>query len=160
MALQESLEDLSAMFNAPSTQIQQILIRRCTDPLKLIRSVASQLRTVPMSSTQKEPEPSHFVGSILKPLKEYFAKGGSGDGLHAEVGEEWSRRILAEVISRSVSFRHLPRMPDLTVCQYIQLYIDFNISQKDRRTVEAASKRQEDRILFVRLFHSQYGANC
>ncbi|KAJ9098237.1 hypothetical protein QFC21_004566 [Naganishia friedmannii] len=102
-ALQESLEGLSSLFNAPSKQIQQILIRKCTDPLKLIRSVASQLRAVPMSSTQKEPEPSHFVGSILKPLKEYFTSGGPGEGLHAEVGEEWSRRILAEVISSYTS---------------------------------------------------------
>ncbi|KAJ9117561.1 hypothetical protein QFC22_004411 [Naganishia vaughanmartiniae] len=99
-ALQESLQGLSSLFSAPSTQIQQILIRRCTDPLKLIRSVASQLRAVPTSATQKEPEPSHFVGNILKPLKEYFANGGPGESVHAEVGEEWSRRILAEVISR------------------------------------------------------------
>ena len=88
------------MSQSPATQIQQILIRRCTDPLKLIRSVASQLRATTPAPSSKEPEPSHFIGGILKPLKDYFAPNGPGDGLSEECRHAWSENIVSEVVAR------------------------------------------------------------
>lgn len=99
-AILQSLDALKSMFDAPAAQIQQILIRRCTDPLKLVRSVASQLRATAPSPSLKKPEPSHFVSSILKPLREYFAPNGLGEGLDEELSKAWSRTIVSEVIAR------------------------------------------------------------
>jgi hypothetical protein len=98
--MQYSLDEFEAMSKSPASQIQQILTRRCTDPLKLIRSVASQLRATAPAPTQKEPEPSHFVGGILKPLRDYFAPNGLGDGLSDEWKQAWSESIVSEVIAR------------------------------------------------------------
>ncbi|KAJ9114193.1 hypothetical protein QFC20_001709 [Naganishia adeliensis] len=102
-AMQQSLDALKMMFDAPSTQIQQILIRRCTDPLKLVRSVASQIRATAPAATQKMPEPSHFISSILKPLREYFAAGGLGEGLDEELSRAWIRAIVSEVVASYTS---------------------------------------------------------
>lgn len=88
------------MFEAPATQIQQILIRRCTDPLKLVRSVASQIRATAPATTQKQAEASHFIGSILKPLREYFAPGALGEGLEAEMSKKWIGAVVSEVVAK------------------------------------------------------------
>jgi hypothetical protein len=98
--MQQSLDALKIMFDAPATRIQQILIRRCTDPLKLVRSVASQIRATAPAATQKTPEPSHFISSIMKPLKEYVGAGGLGEGLDEELSRAWIRAIVSEVVAR------------------------------------------------------------
>jgi hypothetical protein len=98
--MQQSLNALQAMFDAPATQIRQILIRRCTDPLKLVRSVASQIRATPPATTQKKAEASHFISSILKPLREYFAAGGLGEGLEEGLNRDWTRAVVNEVVAK------------------------------------------------------------
>lgn len=97
--LNHSLAGLSGLFNAPSTHIISILIRRCTAPLPLVRSVASQLRNAPATQSKDDVKPSQFVGNVLKPLKEYFGKGGYGEDLRDEVGGTWSRKVVEEVVA-------------------------------------------------------------
>ncbi|OXC68066.1 hypothetical protein AYX13_03275 [Cryptococcus neoformans] len=62
----------------PTTQytskILSILTRRCIDPLKLIRSIASQFRSSPTPSTSSSTrQPSYFVPSVFKPLHSLFS---------------------------------------------------------------------------------------
>jgi hypothetical protein len=103
--ISRSLESLENMSSAPEKQILAILIRRCTEVLKLVRSVASQFRAGPPKSKIEAIVPSHFVPGILRPLKDYFKRGGLGDSLKEQMGEQWTRVVLEEVVSRYVRYR-------------------------------------------------------
>ena len=87
--------DRSVHMSIPTTQfsdkIVEILSRRCTESLKLVRSVASQLRAAP--SKTAEITPSYFVPSILKPVHSFYAARPS---LKAH-GDDWSVRIVDSV---------------------------------------------------------------
>lgn len=95
------LESLDKLMKSPDSHILSILSRRCAESLKLIRSVASQLRSSTTNTSAKTgpPAPSHFVSAIIKPVKDFFGPAGLGDGLQADVGEQWSRMIFEEVVS-------------------------------------------------------------
>ena len=69
-----------------------ILTRRCTEPLKLIRSVASQFRAAPPKSTAISP--SYFIPSVLRPLRELLS---TNDKLAAQYGTGWSTQVVDAV---------------------------------------------------------------
>ncbi|WRT70116.1 uncharacterized protein IL334_007110 [Kwoniella shivajii] len=80
-----------------STLLLQILTRRCIDPLKLIRSVASQFRAspTPTNSTSTSSQPSYFVPTVLKPLHTLYA---SRPTLKDKYGKEWSTRLTDSIL--------------------------------------------------------------
>lgn len=92
------LGSLDNLMKSPDSHALSILTRRCAESLKLIRSVASQLRTSATSSTNT-PVPSHFIAAVFKPAKDYFGVGGVGEALKSEVGASWNRIILEEVVA-------------------------------------------------------------
>lgn len=93
--LEESLRQLTSIVPSLSSQIVTILVRRCADHLKHVRSVASQVR----ASTRKGPaEPSYFVPNILKELRAYMT--GPGRVIEAELKTKWATAVAEEVASR------------------------------------------------------------
>ncbi|OWZ51634.1 hypothetical protein C356_02186 [Cryptococcus neoformans c45] len=79
----------------PTTQytskILSILTRRCIDPLKLIRSIASQFRSSPTPSTSSSTrQPSYFVPSVFKPLHSLFS---SQPQVKERYQQDFSRQI-------------------------------------------------------------------
>lgn len=96
--LRESLSSLTSIVPSLSSQITTILVRRCADHLKHVRSVASQVR----ASTRKGPaEPSYFVLNILKELKAYM--GGPGKVVEEELRRKWATAVVDEVAARWAS---------------------------------------------------------
>ncbi len=104
------LQSLEEMRQSPNRQIQAILTRRCTEALKVVRSVASAFRAAPPKSKTDPVTPSHFVPSILRPLKGYFKHGGYGESLKDEFGQIWSRAVLQDVVIKwaSLASRYHP----------------------------------------------------
>lgn len=90
-SLEPALSALAAVEGPVATQIITILSRRATESLKLVRSVASQLRT----AGPAEIKPSFFIPTILKPVHQYFAGVDLPD-----VKAEWSKRVICDVFQR------------------------------------------------------------
>ena len=90
------IDDPSSHLSIPTTiftaKIIDILTRRSTDSLKLVRSVASQFRAAPSKST--EITPSYFISSILKPLHDFYA---TRSALSTTYGQQWSTEIIDSV---------------------------------------------------------------
>lgn len=87
--------NLGEHLTLPTTQytskILSILTRRCTDPLKLIRSIASQFRSSPTPSTPSSTrQPSYFVPSVFKPLHSLLS---SQPQLKERYQQDFSRQI-------------------------------------------------------------------
>jgi hypothetical protein len=85
----------------PSEHLQakiiSILTRRCTEPLKLVRSVASQFRAAPaptLSSSSNSPSPSYYVPTVFKPLQTLYS---SRPPLRDTYGPTWSTSIAETV---------------------------------------------------------------
>ncbi|CDZ97124.1 cog complex component [Phaffia rhodozyma] len=95
VVLENSLSTLSAYVSPLSGQIIQILTRRCTEPLRLVRGVASQYLGV--SDKRKPKEPSFFVPSIMKPVRTYFSNGQAEATLKTEFGQEWTGAVFEEI---------------------------------------------------------------
>ncbi|KAK4047210.1 hypothetical protein OIO90_006273 [Microbotryomycetes sp. JL221] len=102
--IESSLSQLNSIVPPLSSQIVTILVRRCSEHLKHVRSVASQVR----ASTRKGPqEPSFFVLNILKELRT-FLNGSSSSTVTAaasrliddELRREWATNVAEEVASR------------------------------------------------------------
>ncbi|KGB78784.2 hypothetical protein CNBG_4622 [Cryptococcus deuterogattii R265] len=93
-------EQLTLPTTPYTSKILSILTRRCTDPLKLIRSIASQFRASPASSTttttttstssSSTRQPSYFVPSVFKPLHSLLS---SQPQLKERYQQEFSRQI-------------------------------------------------------------------
>lgn len=98
----KALQDLDVDFPlALSTQpyakrIISILQRRCAEPLKHVRSVASQFRAAPAKPTTTA---SHFVPSVLRPLHAFL------DARPAlrEYRGEWSAAVVEHVLAQYAS---------------------------------------------------------
>ncbi|WWC64715.1 uncharacterized protein I303_107326 [Kwoniella dejecticola CBS 10117] len=90
-------EHLTLPITPYSTVLLQILTRRCTDPLKLIRSIASQFRASPSPGTnaQQKPQASYFVPNVLRPLHTLYT---SYPALKEQYGVEWNNQILDTVL--------------------------------------------------------------
>lgn len=74
------------------------LTARALDPLKMVRSVASQIRATPRAPNQKA-RPSDFIKSITQPLTTMMA---SQPGLKS-YEKTWAERIATEVFTNYAS---------------------------------------------------------
>ncbi|KAK4050873.1 hypothetical protein OIV83_003295 [Microbotryomycetes sp. JL201] len=93
--LELSLAQLSGVVPPLSSQIVTILVKRCAEHLKHVRSVASQVR----ASTRKGPaEPSFFVSNILKELRAYLH--GPAKVVDDTLQKQWATSVAEEVASR------------------------------------------------------------
>ena len=72
-AIRETLAGLTSAVPPLSHKIVAILTRRCCDALLPVRSIPSQFRA--MSNKRDHTEPSYFVSSVLRPIKNFFAIG-------------------------------------------------------------------------------------
>ncbi|GAA5842321.1 hypothetical protein JCM11251_003984 [Rhodosporidiobolus azoricus] len=93
--LRSSLANLTSVVPSLSSQITTILTKRCAEHLKLVRSVASQVRA---STRRGATEPSYFVGNILKELKGYLA--GPGRVVEEELRRKWATAVVEEIAGR------------------------------------------------------------
>jgi len=98
----ETLESSLARLVSPipfyKTQILQILIKRSADPLRHVRSIASQYRA--MSNKREPTEPSYFVPGIMRPVKVFFDKGGLGEALKEGFASAWATDVFDEICQR------------------------------------------------------------
>jgi len=94
-ALQESLTGLNAYFENLSVKIVTILTKRCYDNLLPVRSIPTQLR---MANKRTPTEPSSFVPSILRPLKQFF--DGQGSSLKDGYLQQYSTEVFNHVTQR------------------------------------------------------------
>lgn len=74
-------------------KIVSIITRRCVEPLKLVRSVASQFRAAPSKSTANVVA-SYYVPTVLKPLHALYS---SRPSLRTSYGDAWSARVAEAV---------------------------------------------------------------
>ncbi|EIW83330.1 COG complex component [Coniophora puteana RWD-64-598 SS2] len=99
-ALRQQLADLEAFVPLLSDQVVQILSRRCCDALLPVRSIPSQFRA--MSNKRPPAEPSYFVHTILRPLKDFFA--GSGERLKEAHMRAYATEIFDNVCQRYIYY--------------------------------------------------------
>ncbi|SCV71599.1 BQ2448_3187 [Microbotryum intermedium] len=93
--LRDSLAQTTSIVPPLSSQIITILVKRCAEHLKLVRSTVSQVR----ASTKRGPlEPSYFVGNILKDLRNYVA--GPAKVVDAELRTKWVTAVVEEIAQR------------------------------------------------------------
>lgn len=98
-AIEEALAAVTSFVPSLSSQVITILVKRCAEHLKLVRSVASQVR----ASTRKGPiEPSYFVHNILKELKAY--SNGPGRVIEEDLRIKWATAVVEDVAGRCVDF--------------------------------------------------------
>lgn len=89
---------ITSLVPSSSQQVITILIKRCSEPLRLVRSVASQVRA---STKRVLSEPSYFVSDILKPLKTYIEGPGKVlEGPDLELRNKWATEIVEDVATK------------------------------------------------------------
>ncbi|WVW86287.1 hypothetical protein I302_108329 [Kwoniella bestiolae CBS 10118] len=90
-------EHLTIPITPYSNVLLQILTRRCIDPLKLIRSIASQFRssTTTSSTPTSANQASYFIPNVLKPISNLYTLQPQ---LKSTYGREWSTQILDSVL--------------------------------------------------------------
>ena len=77
VAMSASLASITALAAPLLLQLVAILSKRCSEPLRLVRSGASQVRAAPRSAkAQALPEPSYFVPNILRPARAFLDGAG------------------------------------------------------------------------------------
>ncbi|KWU42557.1 COG complex component [Rhodotorula sp. JG-1b] len=90
-----ALSGVTSFVPSLSSQVITILVKRCAEHLKLVRSVASQVR----ASTRKGPiEPSYFVHNILKELRAYV--NGPGRVIEEELRKKWATAVVEDIAGR------------------------------------------------------------
>ncbi|WWC72121.1 uncharacterized protein I206_106081 [Kwoniella pini CBS 10737] len=89
-------EHLTLPVTPYSDVLLQILTRRCIDPLKLIRSIASQFRASPSPSinSQQKQQPSYFISNVLKPLHNLYNLNPS---LKNNYSKNWNKQIINNI---------------------------------------------------------------
>ncbi|GAA5969864.1 hypothetical protein JCM11641_008068 [Rhodosporidiobolus odoratus] len=90
-----SLSSMTSLLPSLSSQIVTVLVKRCAEHLKLVRSVASQVRA---STRRGTSEPSYFVHNILKELKTYLT--GPGRVVEEELRKEWATAVVEDIAGR------------------------------------------------------------
>jgi hypothetical protein len=93
--MRESLASLTSIIPSLSSQITTILVKRCAEHLKLVRSVASQVRA---STKKTSTEPSYFVHNILKELRSYLA--GPARVVEQELRVKWASTVVDDIAVR------------------------------------------------------------
>lgn len=77
-------------------RIISILQRRCAEPLKFVRSVASEFRAAPAKTSTA---PSRFIPSVLRPLHAFLDARPSLKAYR----EPWSRAVVEHVLAQYAS---------------------------------------------------------
>ncbi|GAA5906257.1 uncharacterized protein JCM6883_005490 [Sporobolomyces salmoneus] len=93
--MRESLTALTSIIPSLSSQITTILVKRCAEHLKLVRSVASQVRA---STRKTSTEPSYFVHNILKELRAYL--NGPARVVEEELRVRWATTVVDDIAGR------------------------------------------------------------
>lgn len=100
--LKASLTPMTEMLPVMSTQVEDILIRRCCEALVSVKSLPGQFRAT--SQKHMPTKPSTFVPMILRPVKAFFGIGTGGDAeskaLRKDFGDSLSLNIVEAVSSR------------------------------------------------------------
>ncbi|TFK21980.1 COG complex component [Coprinopsis marcescibilis] len=102
-ALDAALSRMSERIPSLSVMIIAILTRRCSDALSPMRSIPAQFRA--MSNKRMPVEPSHFVSTVLRPVKHFFGIGVS-DGPGAQIKERYLKAYSTEVFN-AVTTRYI-----------------------------------------------------
>ncbi|KIM75524.1 hypothetical protein PILCRDRAFT_827237 [Piloderma croceum F 1598] len=102
-ALRHQLSVLNALIPPMSNQITHILTRRSCDALQPVRSILSQFRA--MSNKRTPTEPSYFVPSILRPVRNFFGSA-SNDGPGEPLKNDFMRPCATEIFE-SVCHRYI-----------------------------------------------------
>jgi hypothetical protein len=111
--LTQTLSDLSETFLPHLTNhIITHLIRHCSEPLRLIRSISSQYRSTSTSKSKPPTEPSYWVPNVFSPIQTFFASSSSsssnpssgiGRRLRAEHGTPIARSVIKGVLQRYIA---------------------------------------------------------
>ncbi|EDR11848.1 uncharacterized protein LACBIDRAFT_247029 [Laccaria bicolor S238N-H82] len=99
-----SLAKLTLSIKPVSNEIIRILTKRCCDALLPVRSIPSQFRA--MSNKRTPTEPSYFVSSILRPIKQFFGIGfAEGPGSHlTDHVQDYSTAVFNNVTVRYITY--------------------------------------------------------
>ncbi|KIK01394.1 hypothetical protein K443DRAFT_98669 [Laccaria amethystina LaAM-08-1] len=99
-----SLAKLTISIIPLSKEIIRILTKRCCDALLPVRSIPSQFRA--MSNKRTPTEPSYFVSSILRPIKQFFGIGfAEGPGSHlTDHVQDYSTGVFNNVTVRYITY--------------------------------------------------------
>lgn len=102
--LRGSLAKLTLSIKPVSNEIIRILTKRCCDALLPVRSIPSQFRA--MSNKRTPTEPSYFVSSILRPIKQFFGIGfAEGPGSHlTDHVQDYSTAVFNNVTVRYITY--------------------------------------------------------
>ncbi|GAA98396.1 hypothetical protein E5Q_05082 [Mixia osmundae IAM 14324] len=92
--LEASLSDLTAIAPPLMLQVVSILAKRTSEPLRLVRSVASQVR----ASSKLSTEASYFVANILQPLRDFLR--GPGRTLDAVSQQQVAQDVVDDVAAK------------------------------------------------------------
>ncbi|PPQ67248.1 hypothetical protein CVT25_005832 [Psilocybe cyanescens] len=104
-ALEESVTQLTSNIPSLCNDIIAILTRRCCEGLLHVRSIPSQFRA--MSNKRMPIEPSYFMSTILRPVKQYFAIGvaeGPGSPLKDAFLKSFSTEIFDNVTQKYINY--------------------------------------------------------
>lgn len=92
--MRRSLSSTTSIIPSLSAQITNILIKRCAERLRFIRSVGSSAR----SSRTMPNQPSYFVADILKDLRSFL--DGPARVVSPSMRSTWATTVADEIASR------------------------------------------------------------
>lgn len=92
--IKASLASTSSIIPSLSSQVTNILIKRCAERLRFIRSVGSSARSARTAPTQ----PSYFVADIFKDLQSFLS--GPASVVSDRTRREWTSTVADEIASR------------------------------------------------------------
>jgi hypothetical protein len=147
--LRQSLAALTATTLSMSSHIVAILTKRCCDallPVRSITSISPQFKN--MANKQMPKEPSHFVSSILRPVKVFFGIGvghGPGATLKEHFLESFATDIFEAVAQRSAYFYVI-----FSRFIFEQICLPSDWDEKDRRLAETIEKGEETHVFAFR----------
>lgn len=94
-SLQHMMSELTSLIPSMSNQITAILTKRCSDALLPVRSIPSQFRA--MSNKHIPSEPSYFVTSILRPVKDFFGVGTATEAPGQSLSDGYLKLYATEI---------------------------------------------------------------
>ena len=99
-----SVAPLTDLLPGLSSQVEEILVRRCCKALGSVKSLPGQFRAT--SQKHMPSKPNTFVPMILRPVKTFFGIGTSADGdakaLQKDFGVQLSTNVVEAVSARFV----------------------------------------------------------
>lgn len=99
-ALNTTLATLTSTIPSLLSQLATILSKRCSEPLRLVRSGASQVRANASKNNNNNatPEPSYFVPNILRPAKVFLE--GQGKVLQEDMKGNIMQTLFEDLANR------------------------------------------------------------